>query len=486
MIQKACFSIIYFAVMTNAWSQQAMKAPDSVRMSVSHQYENPSFFGRMFLGRNYRKVWSQPVTFPVFHMKEQGFTIKELGGGQQTKSLRLLDRKGAEWALRSVDKEVLPTAVPPALRRKFVINVIQSMVSASYPYAPLVIPDMAQATGVVAADPQFYFVPDDPAFGEFRSLFANTICMLEDREPTPDDSETESTSDVVEELLKAPSNAIDQEATLNARLLDMMVADWDRHQDQWRWGIRDSGARKYFYAIPRDRDQAFFLSNGLLVKFARLFGLKHMVGFTGHTRNITKLNAKAWSFDRTFLNELDAAQWQRIIGKFQAQLTDQVIRTAVQQLPPEIYALNGKEIEQKLMSRRNGLMKDGMKYYDFLTGYVTVTGTDRPERFRITQAGDSIRVAVYTMLDNREQAVYLRSFSRADTYRINLIGLGGDDTFEAAENVSSRIRINIDGGKGKNNYALKGALKTEVQDSDSDAGSHEKILKTLLKIKDEE
>jgi hypothetical protein len=485
MTLKTVLSIILCTWITALSAQMALPATDSVRMAVSHQYEHPSFFGRIFLGKNYRKVWSQPVTFPVFHMKEQGFKIKELGGGQQTKSLRLLDKNGQEWALRSIDKTVLPTAVPPSLRYKFVLNVIQSMVSASYPYAPLIVPGMAQATGVVAADPVFYYVPDDPDFGEYRALFAHTICMLEDREPTPDDSETESTGDLVEELLEDPGNAVDQKATLNARLLDMMVADWDRHQDQWRWGIRDSAGVKYFYGIPRDRDQAMFLSNGLLVKIARLFGLKHMVGFTSGTRNLTKLNAKAWNFDRTFLNELDAAQWQQIIRQFQSQLTDEVIRTAVHQLPPEIYALNGPEIESKLISRRNSLLKDGMAYYEFLSENVTVIGTDAAETFTISQAGDSIRITVQSNREGKIQTIYSRSFSRDDTYEINLIGLGGDDSFRS-ENIGSKIRFNIDGGKGNNTYALNGSLRKKVQDSEADAQSFEPILKELLKIKDEE
>src|SRR5688572_30869570 len=124
MTRRTVLSIILCTWLTAVSAQMALPATDSVRMAVSHQYENPSFFGRMFLGKNYRKVWSQPVTFPVFHLKEQGFTIKELGGGQQTKSLRLLDKNGQEWALRSIDKTVLPTAVPPSLRYKFVLNVI--------------------------------------------------------------------------------------------------------------------------------------------------------------------------------------------------------------------------------------------------------------------------------------------------------------------------------------------------------------------------
>ncbi len=58
-----------------------------------------------------------------------------------------------------------------------------------------------------------------------------------------------------------------QEAVLRARLLDMLIADWDRHFDQWRWATRDTGQGKLYIPIPRDRDQAFFYSDGLILKY---------------------------------------------------------------------------------------------------------------------------------------------------------------------------------------------------------------------------
>jgi hypothetical protein len=37
----------------------------------------------------------------------------------------------------------------------------------------------------------------------------------------------------------------------------MLIGDWDRHDDQWRWAAFDEGKHTVFKAIPRDRDQAF-------------------------------------------------------------------------------------------------------------------------------------------------------------------------------------------------------------------------------------
>ena len=60
----------------------------------------------------------------------------------------------------------------------------------------------------------------------------------------------------------------DQKAVLKARLLDMLIADWDRHFDQWKWGTRDTGKGRIYYPIPKDRDQALAYSDGFIVKFA--------------------------------------------------------------------------------------------------------------------------------------------------------------------------------------------------------------------------
>src|SRR5687767_9345782 len=93
---------------------------DTVLKAASEQYNNTSFLGRFLMGSNYRNVWSTPVSMPVFRLSQQGFTIKELGGGQQTKSLRIVDKNKREWVLRTVDKDA-EGAVPEKFRVPFVV-----------------------------------------------------------------------------------------------------------------------------------------------------------------------------------------------------------------------------------------------------------------------------------------------------------------------------------------------------------------------------
>ena len=454
--------------------------PDSVVSSASERY-NTSFLGRLIMGSNYRKVWTTPVTMPVFDIKAKGFTIKELGGGMQTKSLRLVDKNKTEWVLRTIDKDA-EGALPEKLRIPLVVNFVQDMISASHPYAALVVSDLAQATNIIAARPRLYFVPDDENLAPYRGIFANTACFLERREPTPDRSETESTSKIMEEIIEENDHLVLQEAVLNARLLDMLAGDWDRHPDQWRWGVVDLGAPKYYYAIPRDRDQAFFWTNGLLPRFIRLFAMKHISGFRKESRGLKNLNYKSWAFDKLFLNELDAAIWERVVKEFKNKLTDDVIQKAVKKLPGEVYAINGAMLESRLKSRRNTLLEGAMKYYRFIAGTVDISGTEEDELFEIKSNDQRLSINVYRLKENKERdkKIYERSFDREDTRFINLKGLGGNDQFLVEENISSVIKLKISGGEGKDVYDLNGKIKTVVYDSLSD--KNEIINKSKAKI----
>ena len=452
----ACFVVNIFVV--PAFGQSVSTTPDSVTSPASTQYGSMNLLKRILLGSNYREEWSVPVKMPVLNIRtvHGGLTPTEMGGGQQTKNLRLKDKNGKEYALRSVDKEV-EKAVQPHLRKTFVKKLVQDMVSASHPYAALTIPDLAVAARVYSPHPKLYYVPDDPAFGKYREMFANTVCMLEEREPTPDGSETEDTEEMMQELMKNNDHMVLQEQVLRARLLDMLIADWDRHIDQWKWGEKDSAGKKMYYVIPRDRDFAYFNSAGVIPTVMSWTTLPHMRGFTSESKGLKKLNKKTWFFDHNFLNELDADDWQRIIADFQRSITDSVIHKAISRLPPETYAIRGKEIENKLKSRRDGLMKNAMKYYEDLASTVHVIGTDKADLFRVTGSGDDIAVTVYDYhKKQRGEVVYTRLFKRGVTHEIFLNGFGEDDHFEIDETVSSKIRLIIEGGDGKDSLTNNG------------------------------
>lgn len=465
-IQLILFLLGILALTPDSYSQRR----DSVLIPASTKYVNCSPFRLLFVGKNYRREWSEPVKMPLFHLKTEqgGFTVKELGGGQQTKSLRLLDKNNQEWVLRTTDKDVAG-ALDATLKNKFVGNIvkgtIQDLISASHPYGSLTVPDLAKAAGVIVARPRLFYVPDDPAFGEYRHLFANTVCFLEDREPTPDQSETENTEDIMEKVFEKNDHLIIQQSVLRARLLDMLIADWDRHEDQWKWGVRKKGSTTLYYPVPKDRDFAYFKSNGLIVLFASMTVLPHMHSFTNDGSALKKLSNKTWEIDAQWMSQLNEQDWKDAITKFQERLTDSVISTAVKKMPKEVYAISGKKLEEKLKNRRNGLLEHAMKYYRFLASNAYVIGSDEQEFFTIEKNDDNISVTAFRDdSKSKDQVIYQRTFDHKDTRKIHIMGLDGNDHFEIKEDVNSSIKLYLEGGKGNDVYSVKGKIKTTIDD----------------------
>lgn len=436
-------------------------APDSVVAHASNRYAPSSFLRRILMGSNYRKEWRTPVHLPVFHLASSGFTIKGLGGGMQTKSLQLLDSRGKQWALRTVDKEV-SGAMPPWARNTAAQKASQDLISASFPYGAPIAGALAKAAGINSATPKIYFVGDDEALGAYRSIFSNTICLLEERDPGFDS--TVNSRQLLTLLKEGNNHIIDQKVLLRARLLDMLVADWDRHENNWRWGVKDSGRLKIYYAIPRDRDWAFYRSKGLLPTLAKLMVMPFLTGFK-NKMNSKAVSFKAWTFDKALLGELTSEDWENVIEEFQQSLTDVAIEDAVKTMPPPIYDLVGKHFISTLKNRRDGLHNSVMKYYKFLAEDAIINGSDKDEIFRLTASNEGLTVSVYQLTNGKpEHQLFSRTYSPDETHYITINGFGGDDSFEVAENAISKIKVRINGGEGMDSYNIKGHLKVSIFD----------------------
>jgi hypothetical protein len=445
-----------------------LKYKDTFSISASDRFPPVKGMKKFFMGQNYRYEWSEPVNMKVFNISKEmgGFALVSLGGGKQTTSLRLRNKvTNKEYVLRSLNKNTT-RAIPEQFRGTLAEDLVAELTSASHPYSALIIPPLAEPLNIPVAKPQLFFVPNDPALGFYRDLFKNTVCMLEERHATWDETETRSTAKVFGKTLGENDHRVVQSRVAKARLLDMLVADFDRHFDQWRWGVQDTGKGKIYYPIPRDRDQALFYSDGYLLKVVSGRIMPFLKGFQDDIPRPKWLGYSARDFDRIFMSELDEGAWTRSIEDLQRNLTDSVIRKAVLQLPPEVFKISGETTVSKLISRRNLLMEAGLKYYKFISREVNVVGSNEKEYFKVSNNGAGLQVRVYAYPKGKDTSfiMYDRIFDPSVTREIRLFGLNDDDKFEVEENAISRIKLRIIGGRGNDTFDIRGNVENLIYD----------------------
>jgi len=421
-----------------------------------------------WVGSNYRKEWTTPIKAKIINLNTEqgGLTPVKLGGGKQTKSLRMEDPNGRQYTFRSIEKFITAKTLPPELQSEAAEDLVADGVSASYPYATISIPPLADAAGVPYGKVKLVYIPDDPKLGEHRKDFGNILALFEERLPE-NVNKGYSSDEVADKMKEDNDDDVDQHALLNARILDMFVMDFDRHEDQWQWGAIDKGKGKRYFPIPRDRDQAFFINRGVIPGMIKWPWLVPQVeGFKPKAKNINRFNFAARNLDRFFLNELTEQDWKKEVENFLPKMTDQVIEKAINLQPAEIRSISGDKIITDLKARRQYLTDEVMQYYRFLAKIVTITGSDKKELFDVTNNKDgSVLLQVFKISKDGDQStkMYERTFFPADTKELRLYAFGGDDKF-VVKGSNNKIKIRMIGGDGKDNFTGESGGKAIVYD----------------------
>lgn len=435
-----------------------------VTAKASSQYQATES-KKKWMGANYREVWAQEIKAPIFNFQSPGGELKivQKGGGMQTLSLRLEDSTGKQYTLRSIEKYP-EKAIPEAFRETIAKDVVQDQISAAHPYGALVVPHLADAAGIYHTNPKVVWLADDPRLGEYRKTFANRLMLLEERphgEAKDMDffgnaDDIKSTFKVIDKLAEDNDNYVDQQFVLRSRLFDLLIGDWDRHDDQWRWAELDKKGGKMYRPIPRDRDQVFFVNEGRIPKMAsKKWALPKLQGFDYDLKWPAGFMYNARYFDRSFLTAPSEEDWIREARDLQKVLTDEAIENAINQWPKEIFDWHGEEIIKKLKVRKEKLVEYGLNHYYFLARAVNVVGSNKHELFEVTYLDNgNLEVVVHkTKKDGQiDKEIYRRTFVHGITKEVRLYGLEGNDQFKFKGESGKRIKVRVITGKGDDSF----------------------------------
>ena len=447
---------------------------ETVTLSADADFVSPRFdndgFTRAVFGRQYRNVWKEPVSFPVLNLGTEagGLTPVKRGGGLQTTSLRLEAGDGHEYGLRLLEKSGL-AQVPYELRDGLVGDIVLELRAAMNPYGALVASPLARAAGIAQPDPKIVFIPDDPRLGRYRETFANRLALYEVR---PDDDMSDvpgfegmydvgSASNLREDLREDQDHRIDQQTYLRARLFDMLLGDWDRHADQWRWAAYepgeldpsltgdDSTRGKVYVPIARDRDFAFYGIGGLFQPALHVFD-NRLQPFSEKFDSIVGLTHNGFQQDRRFLNRLTREDWEAAAADLQARLGGATFAEALQNLPAPVRDLIGEDWARIWTARLAALPEAAEEYYEINAGIVDVLGSDEREAFDVTRLADGRLDVTVRSYKGGEDGVelYRRTFDPGETDEVRLYGMAGRDVFRVTGDGPAAIDVRIIAGAG--------------------------------------
>lgn len=376
----------------------------------------------------------------------------------QTLSLRLEDKSGKQYVLRTLDKNV-EGALPVDLKNTLAVDIIQDQISASNPYAALVVAQLAESAGIYHTNPEIVYVPDDIRFGIYQKDVANKLFLFEeyvggDRSDVDSFGNSKniiSTDEVIEHFLDDEDYSIDKEAVVRARLFDILLNDWDRHDDQWRWATFKAKDKTLYKPIPRDRDQAFFVNEGLFpILASRKWIMPKFQGFDEYTENVDAQYAyRTRYFDQTFLSYQDWNAWQAQLDTLRRLLTREKIEKAVLSFPKEVQAYCANHTAATLIARLNNLEAMARQLYLSLAKEVEITATNRRDIFEITIPNDTIiRIQGYHLKDKETKgsAFYDRIFYASETEQIRIYGFDKNDRFLISGSHKNKIKLLIIGG----------------------------------------
>ncbi len=465
--------------------------PKEVEASVYTKEEvDKSGFHKSIWGNRYRKYYGTKVTAPtvVLDTLFGGLTPVRKGGGHQSKSLRLADKNGKEYVMRALRKSAELYLQSMAFKDQYIVGEFQDtytegllldFYTGAHPYAPFTIGRLSEAIGVLHTNPVLYYVPKQKALEDFNEGFGDELYMIEehvgdghgDLKSFGYANKVESTDDLFEKLRRDEEYTLDEESYLRARLFDMVIGDWDRHSDQWRWAeIEDKESGKtIFKAIPRDRDQVFsIMGDGALMNVATraIPPLKLMEGFHENIRNVRGFNTNPYPLDMALLTETSKAQWEKEVAHIQENLTPAVIDDAFEMFPIEVRDSTVVAFKRILLARLKNLPQIADDYYKELNAFAVVTGTDKDDWFQINalENGDAEVNAYRIIGGKKEKQFFHKIFDPAITKELWVYGLDDDDHFEVKGNSPLGIKIRLIGGRDNDIYDIQDNRRVFIYD----------------------
>jgi hypothetical protein len=329
-----------------------------------------------------------------------------------------------------------------------------------------------------------YYIPKQSTLKNLNPQFGDALYFIEQR-PSDEQfnykgyrrvidekgkiTEFESTTDMLEKIKSDESYAVDQQSYVRARVFDILLGDWDRHEDQWRWAeYEKENGDKEFMPVPRDRDNAFPRYDGNAIPVIQWFipMTRMWQSYGPDIENLKWLNFNGSRLDNTILPDYDAHGWEHEARYIQKHLSEKTIDKAFLRLPKEVQDSTAQYIKNSLKKRLKKLPEYAREYGKYLNKQVALHATEKDDKIEIFRLEDGqTKVRIERLLSDRpNEKFYERTFKADETKEIWIYGLGDKDDFIVSGDGDAKIFVRLIAGYGKDHFHIENSRSVKVYD----------------------
>ena len=439
---------------------------------------------RFIWGERYRKYFGTEVNAPTVDLDTLFGGLKPVrkGGGHQSKSLRLKDKKGREYVMRALRKNAVQYLQAVAFKDQYIEgqfddttteNLLSDVFTGSHPYAPFTIGKLSDAIGVYHTNPVLYYIPKQNSLTHFNDEFGDELYMIEERAASGHgDKESFGFSDTVistDDLLMFLNKSLSLSLIITNASINMLIGDWDRHEDQWRWAVFKENKKTIYRPVPRDRDQAFsiFGDGALLNIVTKLIPtLRLMKSYTAELKSPKWFNLEPYPLDIVLISKSGKDVWDKQVAHIKKNITDVVIDDAFTNFPNEVKDETISDIKRKLQGRRSNLQKISDSYFNHINKFQIIRGTQKNDWFEIERLKNRrTKVTAYTIKKGEKNNIFhQRIYNESETKELWIYGLDEEDVFIVKGDKKTQLKIRIIGGQNNDKYTILNGEKVIIYD----------------------
>lgn len=454
-------------------------------IAIGPQYK-ANWLQRGLVGANYREEWTTPVRLPVLDIDTTmgGLRPYKRGGGNQTQSLRFKASNGLKYNFRSVDKDARRNPDNVALQSIYG-GVKQDQISSQLPFGDVFAGHLLDYSDILHVTPSPFILDNDSILGDYQEDFGGMVGTLELRPAGVDDIGEElafgaadkiiSSHQLYRRMLSDGDHQIDALAWAKAVLFSIWIADWDRHQDNYKWAAYRDGKSWVYRPIPRDRDHVLALWEGIIGNLGDQLA-PNVAEFSPQIRDIAGLTHQGRAIQHFMAHHVSRQQWSEAATYLQSIYNKDVIKEAWSHMPRQIRRIRGRWVRDRLLSRLDSLDVAAAEVYRHLNHRLDIYSSNKDDYLTITALPDStLQVEIHKEKKGKQSddPYYSQIFDPSISTEINFYLLDGDDIVCAdIPDLGTEVRVIL--GRGSDRV-LSASDHSTVRYYDTDSAADPRI-----------